>query len=388
MAEYRYLLYDLKTNTPITELPLNGVSFTQQLNSAGTFSANILITDATENAMDIPDGTIPAKTAIYVERSDVANGVPRSLVWGGVIWGREYNSATQSLTLNAREFESYLERVAVDPFQMVALTQTNPNSLPSQDAPIQFNSVDQFQLVRLLVAAAQVGNSNIGIQVMGGNSGVTTTAIYSWKDSKPTYQALTDLSQANNGFDFNVDVYYDTNGVPQKIMNLGYPQIGYRYNSADPNAPVLQLPGNVTEYSYFEDGSLVANTVFVFGANEIWTSADNVAAITNGGYPYLQSSFNYNDIKNTTLLQQIAQGKINGLTYPPVTLKITQSATLRPAVGDVSPGDDVRVLIRDARFPDGLDAIYRVTALTVTPNESGGPETITYSLTSSANVYN
>jgi hypothetical protein len=387
MAEYRYLFYDLLTNTPITELPLTGVSFTQQLNSSGTLSATILISDTSLAQAGLMEGTQPSRTALYVERSDLANGVGRSLVWGGVIWGREYNSATQQININAREFESYLERVMVDPYQMAALVQTNPNSLPSQDAPVQFSNVDQFQLVRLLVASAQVGNSNIGIQVMGGDSGATTTAVYNWKDSKPTYQALLDLSQSNNGFDFNVDVYYDTNGVPRKIMNLGYPEIGYRYSATDPNAPTLQLPGNMADYSYFEDGSLTANTVFVFGANDIWTSADNVSAITRDGYPYLQSSFNYSDITNTTLLQQIAQGKINALTNPPITLKITQTANQQPTVGAVGPGDDVRVSIRDVRFPDGLEAVYRVTALTVTPNDSGGPEQITYSLSTNAQIY-
>ena len=387
MAEYRYLLYDLLTNEPVTELPLTGVSFTQQLNSAGTLSANILISDSTLAQAGLLQGTQPSRTALYVERSDVANGVGRSLVWGGIIWGRDYSSGSQRISINAREFESYLERVMVDPYQMAALVQTNPNLLPSQDAPVQFPNLDQFQLVRLLVGAAQVGLSNIGIKVTNQLAGATATATYAWKDSKPTYQAILDLSQSNNGFDFNVDVYYDNNGVPSKLMKLGYPQIGYRYSDTDPNAPTLQLPGNITDYSYFEDGSLTANTVFVFGANEIWTAADNVQAITRDGYPYLQSTFNYSDITNTTLLQLIAQGKVNALTYPPVTLKITQNASQQPTVGAVSPGDDVRVSIRDVRFPDGLSAVYRVTALTITPNDSGGPEQITYSLTTSARVY-
>jgi hypothetical protein len=382
MAQYRYLLYDLLTNTPITELPLTGVSFTEQLNSAGTFSATLLITDSTENALSVIQGTQPARTALYVERSDLANNVGRSLVWGGIVWSRSYNSTTQSITINAREFESFLEKIRLQ----VSLF---PISFPTgaNTKAVQFTNVDQFQLVQMIMSAAQSRTgSNIGIQVPGTLSGALANVVYSDTDYKTAYQALLDLSSAQNGFDFNVDVYYDGTGTPQKILNLGYPQIGYRYVSGDPNAPVLQLPGNVLEYEYEEDGSLTANYVSAVGNNNATQSYSNAAAIT-AGYPFMQEVVNYSDITDTTLLSGIAQGRANALAVPPTTLKVTQIASQQPTVGVVNPGDDMRVIINDARFPNGLNAVYRVTAITTTPNESGGPEQITYSLTQPNNIY-
>ena len=376
MAEYRYLFYDLLTNTPITELPLNGVSFTKQLNSAGTLSANLLITDATENALSIPLGTAPNRTALFVERSDLANGVGRSLVWGGMIWSREYGSAGQALTINAREFESYLEKVFIN---------TNYMGLGRLPPPsVRFTSIDMFQAVQILLNITQgQPNTDIGIRVGGGTSGVLVSPTYANIDFKNIYQGITDLAQGNNGFDFNVDVYYDGNGVPQKTMNLGYPQIGYRYSATDPNAPTLQLPGNITDYSYFEDGSLMATDVYTIGGGD----ASGAVFTTRTGYPGFALALNYSDITNSDLLSDIALGRINAVSYPPTTLKITQFASQEPTVGKVNPGDDVRVIIRDARFPDGLDTVYRVTALTVTPNETGGPEQITYSLSEPNDVY-
>lgn len=376
MAEYRYLFYDLLTNTPITELPLNGVSFTQQLNSAGTLSATLLITDASEQALSIALGTAPNRTALYVERSDLVNGVGRELVWGGMLWSREYSSTNQSITINAREFESYLEKVFINTNYM-GLGRTPP-------AVVRYTSIDMFQAVQVLLNVTQgLPNTDIGIRVGGGTSGVLVSPTYATADNKSIYQGITDLSQGNNGFDFNVDVYYDGSGVPQKVMNLGYPKIGYRYSATDPNAPTLQLPGNILEYSYFEDGSLMATDVYTIGGG----TATGSVSTTTTGYPGYALSLSYSDITDSNLLSDIALGRVNAVKYPPATLKVTQFASNEPTVGKVSPGDDVRVIINDARFPDGLNTVYRVTALTVTPNESGGPEQITYSLTDPAVVY-
>ena len=376
MAEYRYLFYDLLTNTPITELPLTGVSFTKQLNSAGTFSANLLITDASEEALSIPLGTAPNRTAVFVERSDLANGVGRELVWGGMLWSRDYNSGNQSLTINAREFESYLEKLFINTAEM-GLGRLPPSV-------VRFVNIDMFQAVQTLVNITQGAPwTDIGIRVGGGTSGVLVSPTYSTDEHKTIFQGITDLAQGSNGFDFNVDVYYDGDGVPQKTMTLGYPQIGYRYSATDPNAPVLQLPGNINDYNYFEDGSLMATDIYTIGGGNASSRALSLA----NGYPQFDLALNYSDITDSSLLSDIALGRLDAVKYPPTTLKITQSATLQPTVGVVNPGDDVRVMIRDARFPTGLDTIYRVTALTVTPNESGGPEQITYSLSEPNDIY-
>ena len=103
MATYRYLFADLLTNTIIGELPLTGVSFTQQLNQAGTFQGHVLLSALSANQFNVSNATIPAKCALYVDRDG-------TLVWGGVIWNRSYNSTSQQLSFSAREFESYLER--------------------------------------------------------------------------------------------------------------------------------------------------------------------------------------------------------------------------------------------------------------------------------------
>jgi hypothetical protein len=65
-----------------------------------------------------------------------------------------------------------------------------------------------------------------------------------------------------------------------------------------------------------------------------------------------------------------------------VTLKIVAPAYTDPQLGSYVIGDDIRVRIRDDRFPNQLDAVYRLIALNVTPNEDGPTtEQVTLTLT-------
>lgn len=359
MATYRYLFADLVTNSILAELPITGVNFTQALNSAGTFTGTLLLSGVNAEQMNVSNATIPGRTAVYVDRDGV-------LVWGGVLWSREYNSADQHLRLTAREFESYLER------RRITTTQA-------------FTNVDQFTIAQTLVNQAQaMSGGNIGITVPTNTSGVTVSKTYYSYEYKTLYSALLDLSRATNGFDFNIQVSYDGGGNPTKNLVLSYPKSGTRYSATNPNGLVFEFPaGNVVEYSYPEDGSIAANNVYAVGAgsNEgklIATGVDSTKVAA--GWPLLEDSVNYGDITDTVLLQDLANGQVAAVAYPPTTLRLITPPSQNPTLGTYFIGDDVRIRVTDDRFPTGLDATYRLVALNVTAGENG-PERATLTLT-------
>lgn len=358
MTTYRYLLTDTVSNTILAELPFTNVNFTQVLNSAGTFQGSLLLSGMPASA-NVANSTIPGKCSIYVDRDGV-------LVWGGIIWAREYNSSNQHIQVTAREFESYFERRRITSTQV-------------------FNSVDQLLVARTLVQNAQaVTGGNIGVQLGTETSGVNVTRVFYSYELKSVYQALLDLSRANNGFDFNIQVAYDGGGNPSKTLQLSYPQSGTRYTSTSTTVPVFELPsGNIVEYSYPEDGSTVANTVYVVGAgsNEgktIITASDTTKVA--GGWPLLEDMANFSDIVDNTLLASLASGQVAAVSYPPTTMKIVAPPYVNPVLGSYRVGDDVRVRITDDRFPTGLDAVYRLVGLSLTAGENG-PERVTLTLT-------
>lgn len=361
-TQYRYLFADLRTNDILAELPLTGVTFSQVLNAPGAFNARLMISDVRENQYDIQGSTIPARTAIYVDRDGV-------LIWGGIIWLRRYSSETQTIELVAREFDSYWEnrRIAVN------------------DA---FTNVDQLTVVEDLINTAQsAAGGDIGIIIPSNTSGVLITRIYYGYELKDLYGAIKDLSNADNGFDFNVDVYYDSTNTPRKKLDLAYPARGRTYSASDPAALVFELPGNLVAYEYPEDGVTTANVMYGIGpgSNEgkLIATASIPGQIT-AGWPLLEDTATYNDTYDATLLGNITQAEVIAKKEPITTVKVVLPAYASPVLGTYKTGDECLLRITDARFPNngsgyGLTAIKRIVAINVEPGEAG-PERVTLTL--------
>ena len=232
---YRYLFADLLTNEIIAELPLTGVSFTQQLNQAGTFQGHLLLSGINSYGYNVDASTQPARNAVYVDRDGV-------LVWGGIIWARTYNSSAQTLSLTAREFESYFEK------RLITTTQAYTNQ-------------DQLIIARDLINNAQAAPyGDIGVIVGTETSGVLVDRVFYNYEKKGVWQAIKDLSNQDNGFDFNITVDYDPlTNVPTKTLVLGYPRTGTVYNVNDP-ALKTTLRTQLSQATMMKEGG-----------EEIWT---------------------------------------------------------------------------------------------------------------------
>lgn len=365
-TNYRYLFVDLLSNSIIGELPLTGVGFTQQLNQPGTFQGHLLLSGINADKFNVDPSTIPAHCGLYVDR----NGI---LVWGGVIWGRSYNSTSQTLTFSAQEWISYFDHRRI-----------------TQD--VDFVNIDQLVIAKTLIEDAQAapyGNINVGYNSEGETtSGVLISRTYYNYEFKNVYQAIQDLSRQGDGFDFHIDVAYDgITGLPAKYFNTYYPRSGLQYSFGDPNVPVFTFPaGNMVEYEYPEDGSAVANTVYALGAGsnegkQIATGQD--ATKLAEGWVLLETTANYSDVTDQIMLQEVANAQALATSYPPVVLKVVVPAYVDPVFGTYEVGDDARIIITDSRFPNTLDQIYRIVGLTVQPGESG-PERVTLSLSQGA----
>jgi hypothetical protein len=360
---YRYLLGDLLTNDIIAELPLTGVAFTQQLNQAGTFTAHLLLSGINPAAFNVDDSTVPGRNCIYVDRDGV-------LIWGGVIWGRSYSSTEQTLTIQAQEFISYFthRRIAQE---------------------VSFTGIDQLVIAKTLVEDAQsVPYGDIGVIYNSEGettSGVLIDRVYYGYELKTVFNAVQDLSRQSDGFDFHIDVYYDPiTDLPVKAFNTYYPKVGETWTPTNPSALVFDFPaGNIVEYEYPEDGSLVANRIYALGAGsnegKLISVADDAIRFTEG-WPLLEEQANYSDVTDQTMLNNVAAGQVLAMSYPPTTLTIVAPPYVDPILGSYEVGDDARIMITDSRFPNGLDEVYRIVALSVQPGEDG-PERVTLTLT-------
>jgi hypothetical protein len=360
---YRYLFVDLLSNEIIAELPLTGVAFTQQLNQPGTLSGHLLLSGVNAAAFNVDMATIPAHTGIYVDRDGI-------LIWGGVIWGRSYNSSDQTLTINAREWISYFERRRIN-------------------TTVNFDQIDQLVIAKELIELSQTETyGDIGVlynELGQTTSGVLVDRVFYNYELKNVFQAIQDLSRQSNGFDFAIDIFYDDiTGLPSKSFDTYYPRSGLVYSPSNIECPVFQFPaGNIVEYEYPEDGTTAANSVWALGAGsnegKLISNAQNAPFLT-AGWALLEEQANYSDVTDQSVLDALAVGAVNAFAYPPITMKVVVPAFVDPIYGTYQVGDDARIIIQDDRFPSGLDQIFRIVGSSVQPGEDG-PERVTLTLT-------
>lgn len=356
-TEYRYIFADTLTDIVYAELPLTNVTFGQELNQPGNLQGQMLISDTRESVYSINDYTIPGRTSIYVDRSG-------TIVWGGIIWARQYDSNTQSIAFQAREFESYFEK------RRILTTYTA-------------SAVDQLQVAKALVDQIQaVPSGSLNITVPNLTSGVNITRTYSDYEQKPLSEALYELSRANNGFDWNIDVSYDSNYNFTKTLDLAYPRRGVSYSATSLTAAVLEFPGNIVAYTYPEEGGSIANTMLGVGAGSgqsgLRSTQNNATQLVNG-WPVLQQSISLTDYNSQTLLDTFTLAHLNAAINPIVVMQVVTEAYNDPILGSFKQGDDVRVRITDPRFPTTFDTVRRIQKYDVQPGENG-PERITFQL--------
>ena len=448
-TQYRYLLADVLTNQIIAELSLTNVNFTQQLNTSGTATGELLLTGVNSAALNVLASTTPGRNALYIDR----NGV---LLWGGIIWAREWDSASQLMKLTAREFESYFERRRITqttPFtgyeqftivenlinQAQAVPYGNigvvvPNSTSATTATITnavtsgstityttsttnyFLSAQQVTVTGVISTGNPTGAPSSGFNRTGSatiisstqfslpisltdtyTSGGTATnqgviigqQIYYSYELKTYFSAISDLAKSNTGFDFNIKVAYDGDGNPTKTLQLGYPRLGNTYSALSQSVPVFTMPaGNIVQYNYKEDGAKAVNSLYATGAgsNEGKLIVNyQDTTKTAAGWPLLEDSVNYSNITDPTWLTGIATGQALAASYPPQTIQVVAPPYLDPVFGTYNLGDQARLVITDNFYPTEFDGNYRIIGINVTPGENNAGERVTLTMTTTTN---
>lgn len=360
MSDYRYLGYDLRTQALLGELPLSGVSYGKVLNGAGSLTAKLSLKHrnaaGTSLASTFLAATDPERTAIYVERDGV-------LVWGGIIWGRNYNG--EQLDIFAAEFWSYFHRRT--------LKET-----------LIFGVADQLGIARYLVNWAQERpGGDIGVQLDGTISGVLRDRVYYHYERGNIGTLIKQLSEVENGFDFGIDVAYVA-GVPTPTLNLGYPRRG---RIAGTTGLVFEPGRNLGNYQWNEDGTRGANSVDAIGAGEgdaMLIATDTRTDLIDAGYPLLEEVIAHKDVRIQATLDGHAHAAVNARAVPVASVVLVDvKMSADPEFGSWIMGDDCLFRVEDDdRFPaqadgsPGLSQYVRIIADVVkVPDE--GVETVT-----------
>jgi hypothetical protein len=368
-AEFRYVMTALwqSGSTPnpiIAELPFTDVNFTQQLNSIGTFQGHVLLSGLNTDNLNVYNGTIPGKTILWVLYTDPVSMVSVP-VWSGVIWAREYDSSSQTLSIGAQEMMSLYNRRRISTTKDYGNTFYDP----------------MYIAYELMKYAEALPHGKTGLTYNTNTSIYNTKKLYEGYELKSVYQAIKDL--AANFFDFKIAPLVVGGNLINRFY-LGDP-LGVTYSASDLLASVFQFPGNLVEYKFPEDATGAANKLYGlgYGANnsKILATAIDPAKITTGDWPLLEDTANYTDIGDLQLLKDLTLGQLNAISYPPTTIEVVIPPYVDPIFTSYNIGDQVRMDIQDDYFPSGLNGeILRIMAISVSPGENG-PSRVTLTLT-------
>lgn len=283
--EFRYVTTNLYQNgvtgNPIiAELPLTEVNYTSQLNSVGTFTGHLLLSGANSATYNAYEGTVPGKTILWVLYTNPTTNETKP-VWSGVIWAREYDGASQTLSLSAQEMMSLYNR------RRISTTKDYSNN-PSD--PLGYDPIYIAQQLMAYAEALPHGKTGLDTSIGIGVSAYRTKKVYEGYELKSVYQAVKDL--AANFFDFAIKPEIAGNTL-ENVLYLQYP-LGNEYVSSNPYEKVFSYPGNLVGYSYPEDASSAANKLYGlgYGDNNSKIVAKAVAPERIGSYTITNASGN------------------------------------------------------------------------------------------------
>lgn len=344
MARYVVLAADLLTDEVREEIPFDQFSYTHALNGAGSFSATVPL--STPKFNKILRSTLDmARTAIYVVRDGVVQ-------WGGILWATDADLEGDSVRCAGQGFWSYYQRQVIE-------------------STLRYSDVthDQFQIVDGILDHVHLfTGGQIGVQAAwSALSGVKRTRDYWSFEKKNAGEAITQLSEVDDGFDFAVDVGGSLHDGFTRALNLSFPRRGRR------TSLVFESGKNVRVLRWGLDGWSMANRVLTVGAGEgkamLITAATNVAKLDT--YPMLREVTTYKDVSVKKTLDGHARADLTRMLNGTESLEVEIVASSPDSqLGSFITGDEIRCRA-DEGFID-VDSWYRLISYTVTVGREGG----------------
>lgn len=344
MASYRFLVGDLLTGVLREEMPFTDIKYSQVLNAPGAFTASIGLRHpkATRANLD------PGRTVIYVERDGV-------LLWGGILWVANPSVENSKIGLAGEGFWSYFRR------RFIRTTHT-------------YAATDQFAIAQDLLNYAQgISGGDIGVAVGAETSGVDRDRTYNSWERKNIGDAIEQLAGVEDGFDFAIDVAYDSGGTITKTFRPSYPQRGRS------TAIVFELGTNLRGLSQQINGAAQANLIDVIGAG---AGADMLIATVSDAsvlatYPLLEDVVSYKDVTETGTLTAHGNAELAARATPVEAVPSISQGGADTGLGSYITGDEVTVRGHDG-YVD-VDDRMRITQFEVGVDDQGG-ETVSVSL--------
>ena len=359
---YRYLAVRFATKEILAELPLTGVSYSQELNNSGTFSATLTLpVDNPAVARLYAQATAPRDTLIYVELDGVLQD-------GFCIWGRRTDGFTYQLS--GSSLWSYYRR-------RILPASGTTNTLVAGVVTTTIDLTDQITIANNYISSVRTKDIAAGSPVafnptlVGTPSGVLRQRVVLATDVLAVATTIEQLSACDNGFDFVFFPRWNGNTI-EHVFQTFYPHRGRTYSQS---GLVCDLSSQVATWDWVEERSDAANVIHAIGAGEGTAmitgyrsdAADLVSSVMFEGV------VSYKDVTVQTTIDDIAQRALK-TDRTPMLSSATLVADAGLEYGSYSVGDEILVRIGGGElpaFPDGLSDIVRIKTIATSVTDGG-----------------
>lgn len=341
---YRFLIGDLLVGNITDELPFSSFRYGFLRNRPGGFDGEIARPNprVTRNVLD------PGTTALYVERDGV-------LLWGGIVWTVEPQE--DSIKVGAEGFWSHFRKIRHEGVPDPAR--------PDHNRLVRYNDQDQLDIVRSVIDYAQTyyADTNLGVIVDGGTSGVLRDEVFRPWDRRNIGEAIEDMAELNQGFDFSLDVAWDGDTIVKRLHLFS--SRGRRTDL------VFDDHKNCTIRARTIDAKDVVRQVTATGSGtgaalRRFTVTDATLA---GQRPLYQDVVSYSEVEDISTLESRATKQVSRRRLPMETISIEVTPQRDIPIGAWRTGDYVRVRSDDPY--EQVDDFYRITGWDVSGDSEG-----------------
>ncbi|MDX2390190.1 hypothetical protein NJL88_08945 [Streptomyces sp. DK15] len=344
-AAYSVVQTNLKTGAVVTTLPITSLAFTHTLNASGSCAVGIPLFAPEAD----PNSLRPGVSGLVVLR----DGAP---VWGGILWTLAADIENGTLTLNASGFHSHYQgRYFVNGWTA--------------------KSKEQATILKDWIAYCNADNGIATDTSTVAATGSVRTTVWTKYELKNVAEAIGELADNINGFNFRYVPYWITPGT-----KIGHRfTISSREGVATSHSLTHRANCNVTSVSY--DSTALCTVAYATGADKgngeklvgVFTNASLEAAM-----PERLIVGTYSDVKETQTLISKAQAHINAGAVPTAIPELT----LYP--GEFGPLDFVPGDITAVDIDAGYVALFDEFVVTecATAVDVNGTESIKLALAS------
>jgi hypothetical protein len=345
MTDYKFLFGSLGTEQIIAEIPLFGTYMDLEMNVGGRFDGSFSLDQTGKDNDTLVSATIPGRSFVAVERDG-------KCIWIGYVWSRTYQSQSKSVQMYGQSFEYF-------PSHQLIRSDT------------LYTTTEQLEIFKGLwneMQAVPGRNMNINIPTVVAPTLVPKTVDMKATDFKYYSEIMSSLADGDNGFDWTIDV---TKSGSQYIKTLRYvyPVMG----ATDAGLTNFEYPGSILNYYATESMADAGTNVFSLGAgsgSEMLVYEHVHADLLTSGFPRWDFIVAAKDIDDQAALDQIGIAE-GGIARPPrMVIKPTFKAEQTPAFGDWGMGDAARLVIKDPRFPTGINFDTRIVKWALQPGSA------------------